>query len=941
MATLLGTLGVKLSADTAKFTSDMEKASGSVKAFGMSAKSVAAIAGGTFLGVAGAIGVLVKASSAQLEAEIKLASAFRATGESFDPARFKALASSLQEVTTFGDEATIGAGALLAQMGRSQSQIETLIPRIQDLSAATGVDLNTAAQLVGRAFEGQTGALTRYGIVLTDAQKSALQAGDAQQKLAVLTQLLDSRVKGTAAAISKTAVGAFTQFMNAVGDVREEFGKFFEMPVAAIFRTGAKAASAFASIVASIPQPIKTLLGTLVVVAGSIAGIVAAVAAAKLAFVALSGILAPFAAGAIAALSPILLTIGAISAAVLGVILAVGALRQAWDADLGGMKSTVLGFVQTVSGLWDRMTKFIKETFVSAISAIEETFTDVMSFISGKSPDEAFAIQQERQKGGGLLAGAALPDFGAIVGNVGGEIKEIGGDLVNAFDKGVESMFGVKDASGEVSKFFGALTDTTKSLGKSAEETKKTFDDMSGTLRDNLRGKLIPDLGAMDEAIFQAEQAFLSGASAAEAAPFVADIDLDVGRMIIPPETQAELAEGSRAAVGMFVDNIRGSLQAASSTILGGLQGAAADFVSSAREGFQSGGIIGAIFNVVASFLTKTQGFADTLDIINEDLGFLTKALEPLGEAVRTLTETASGSVQKVFKQLGKTLGELGKGLKPFMEAIGTLTNLVNDSIASILRILQPVMAVLGRVLQGLGEMIKFIIGIIAKVTNAIVEVVAKVASVVGLGDEVRKFKIDLDPAREAVSNFRISLENTIESIDKMTVTFADGSKAVVETIDNMASMNVQWQEQIKSLVGLGFTQEQAEKIITQSFQAAGKATVEFTNEITNALGETTDGLDGMNDTLKEVNQELLNAPSGFKAAFRRFQATAIGEPVDLTAQDERAPQGVNVEAIFIDSTNPDEFASALSSAQAFAEFMEKGDSAGSGAPFAVNRAGA
>ncbi len=54
----------------------------------------------------------------QEKAEAKLASAIRATGKetSISITRMKLLASSLQQVTTFGDEATLSAMAMLQQL---------------------------------------------------------------------------------------------------------------------------------------------------------------------------------------------------------------------------------------------------------------------------------------------------------------------------------------------------------------------------------------------------------------------------------------------------------------------------------------------------------------------------------------------------------------------------------------------------------------------------------------------------------------------------------------------------------------------------------------------------------------------------------------------------------------------------------------------------------
>ncbi|KKL13897.1 hypothetical protein LCGC14_2521180, partial [marine sediment metagenome] len=81
-----------------------------------------------------------------------------------------AFASGLQKVTTFGDEATLSAMAMVQQLADlNQEGLEKVTPAMLDFAAAMDVDLQTAATLIGKTLGSTTNALSRYGIEI-DAQ---------------------------------------------------------------------------------------------------------------------------------------------------------------------------------------------------------------------------------------------------------------------------------------------------------------------------------------------------------------------------------------------------------------------------------------------------------------------------------------------------------------------------------------------------------------------------------------------------------------------------------------------------------------------------------------------------------------------------------------------------------------------------------------------------
>lgn len=126
--------------------------------------------------------------------------------------------SALQETTRFDDDAVAGAQALLAQFNLTGQQIKQVTPLLLDYAAATGKDVASAAESLGKAFLGQTRALKEVGI-------SYKTTGDAGQDFANITDLLRQKVGGFAEEEGKTAAGQMEILNNKFGDLQENVGQ--------------------------------------------------------------------------------------------------------------------------------------------------------------------------------------------------------------------------------------------------------------------------------------------------------------------------------------------------------------------------------------------------------------------------------------------------------------------------------------------------------------------------------------------------------------------------------------------------------------------------------------------------------------------------------------------------------------------------------------------
>ena len=175
------------------------------------AKSAAAAAGAYFgaRALLGAISSSIELFKEQELAEKKLEAALGKTSQAL-----LNQASALQRVSMFGDEAIIGAQAMLGAFVRDEEAIALATEATMDLAAAKGFDLVAAADLVSKTLGSSTNALTRYGIEVKGAVGSTA-------RLTSLTENIAKVFGGQAAAQAQTLTGATTQLTNAFGDLQE------------------------------------------------------------------------------------------------------------------------------------------------------------------------------------------------------------------------------------------------------------------------------------------------------------------------------------------------------------------------------------------------------------------------------------------------------------------------------------------------------------------------------------------------------------------------------------------------------------------------------------------------------------------------------------------------------------------------------------------------
>jgi hypothetical protein len=173
-----------------------------------------------------AIGVLVnkatKASVIQLKAETALTAALKAnaTQGQDNINMWREFASALQDNTLFGDEVILQQAAMLKSMGLTDEQMKSVIRAAIDLSAATGMDLNSSVKNLAKTYSGLAGELGESIPALRNLTKEQLLAGDG-------VAIVAKQFEGQAQAIKNTDYGEIESAIMSLGDSLERLGDMF------------------------------------------------------------------------------------------------------------------------------------------------------------------------------------------------------------------------------------------------------------------------------------------------------------------------------------------------------------------------------------------------------------------------------------------------------------------------------------------------------------------------------------------------------------------------------------------------------------------------------------------------------------------------------------------------------------------------------------------
>lgn len=433
-------LKVIITASIDKFKSSVNEANQSVKGFGKDAnnsmdklnKTIANV--GKTIIAAFSVREIVNFSkecfaaySNQLQQEQKLTEIMRSRIGATDAeiASVRALASEQQKLGVVGDEVALAGAQQIATFATTSDTINTLLPAMENLAVQQhGVNVSSGnmvsiANLMGKALQGQVGALSRVGISFTEAQEKVLKYGTEQERAATLAQVITDNVGNMNEVLAQTPEGKIQQVKNTLGDLQETLGSALAPVITDIASAVSKFFAEHEPQIQNFSQNVlpqvheatekvfnsikkaldfvkehKTLMETIAIIIGSITAailiynayqtIATAVTTAKAAADAAGAAsLTAYAAAQAAAMLPIIGVVAAISAVIAIIVLCI----KHWDE----IKAVVIKVANSISEKIEEMkTKAVehftnlKEGITSRVEAIKSSVAEKFNAIKEK-----------------------------------------------------------------------------------------------------------------------------------------------------------------------------------------------------------------------------------------------------------------------------------------------------------------------------------------------------------------------------------------------------------------------------------------------------------------------------------------------------------------------------------------------------------------------------
>lgn len=159
-------------------------------------------------------------------------------------------AAEIQNTTAFEDDAVISTAAYIQTLARLDTDgLQRATKAALDLSAALGIDLESASTIVAKSAEGNTVALGKLGISFQKGKSNA-------ETFSNVLSTLESRFGGSAEAQVKTFSGAVSQLSNTFNGLQENVGNVIikNPAVIASFKT-------ISTIITSLADSINTAFG--------------------------------------------------------------------------------------------------------------------------------------------------------------------------------------------------------------------------------------------------------------------------------------------------------------------------------------------------------------------------------------------------------------------------------------------------------------------------------------------------------------------------------------------------------------------------------------------------------------------------------------------------------------------------------------------------------
>jgi hypothetical protein len=233
----------------------LKQADKGVKGLQLSVKKLAGAAG-IGLGAAAIVKFGKSAAKAFIEDQkevTRLATVVKNLGLAFEAPAIEDYISKLSRLSGVTDSDLRPSMQTLLQITGSVTESQKMLSQAIDISAATGIDLSTVAQDLGRAYTGNTKGLKKYNIGLTQTELKTATYVDVQSELNKL-------FGGSNAAQLGTYAGQMSLLNVAAGEATETIGK--GLIDAMITVTDSKDVTDFVDKIDSVARSISNAIGS-------------------------------------------------------------------------------------------------------------------------------------------------------------------------------------------------------------------------------------------------------------------------------------------------------------------------------------------------------------------------------------------------------------------------------------------------------------------------------------------------------------------------------------------------------------------------------------------------------------------------------------------------------------------------------------------------------
>ncbi len=226
MAITVKELLIRITGDTKGATSELDKFDKALdketkkldqwgKGFRVMGAALTAFGVGTALFMKSSVEEYGKAEKSLLKLENTISNMPALQGANI--AAFQAQAAALQKMTAAEDDVIIEGMAMLGTFRLNQAQLQAMMPLVVDYSRKFGIDMASAAIQVGKALDGQVGALRRNGVSIDETVFKV-------DRFRAVQEALQEQVGGFSTKEGKTFQGQLERLGNQFGDLKESIG---------------------------------------------------------------------------------------------------------------------------------------------------------------------------------------------------------------------------------------------------------------------------------------------------------------------------------------------------------------------------------------------------------------------------------------------------------------------------------------------------------------------------------------------------------------------------------------------------------------------------------------------------------------------------------------------------------------------------------------------